>query len=320
MNRRALLVLFGLLLAPAGAWAVAPPAEGGGDRVRITVTPAGVDVDGKQVLKLECRFGKKARPCKGKEALQEGASFHSTAGHKPEGRADGFLLVPLKEALDRAVGSCRLEATRKGRRCTLVGEVRVDARIEYRTIAEVLYTAGQAGIDAHNLAVIGKPEEKKHTRFPKIEKGKGGCGDVPLGLLVAITPSGFSLKWQQGGAEHKAEIPAVRVSPERCAEGAPDPARYVRHKRTCRAYDHAALYNKLVELKKAFPLETRVNVGASPSVAYRVVADTLDTTQCLRNTDRYDSLRAFDKAPERPAGGSGRCLMLFPEVVFVVLQ
>jgi len=146
--------------------------------------------------------------------------------------------------------------------------------------------------------------------------GGGGTGSgtatpedlkAPLNLTVIVTDSGFRVKMTQevpgAGADQKIEKRTFTTADGDKVED----------------YDFPALYSRLVEIKKKYPDENSINVGAEIQITWDVVARTIDATRSVLAKESYSSLDDYEKAPEQ-LDDQGKPKVLFPNVVFVVAE
>ncbi len=168
----------------------------------------------------------------------------------------------------------------------------------------------------------------------------------PLNLTVGISTKGYTIAATGGvlpGEEPKAEgeaeggeekqgptIPTVvtgtcdgpgvakpcgegNVCPDQCGDGNV----CVGHK--CLTWDYMALYNRMVEIKDAYPNESIVNVGADDTIHYGTLIATMDAVRRRREKDRYTKKDEFEKAPFKK-DKDGKIVSLFGDVVLAVIQ
>ncbi|MBM4397808.1 MAG: hypothetical protein FJ087_19240 [Deltaproteobacteria bacterium] len=130
---------------------------------------------------------------------------------------------------------------------------------------------------------------------------------APLNLTVIVNESGFRIKMTQEvvGPDSDQKIDKKTFS---TADG-----------EKVEDYDYPELYNRLVEIKKKFPEETSVNVGAETHITWEVVARTMDATRSLLRKEKYTSLDEYTNAFEQ-MDDQGKPKRLFPNVVFVVAE
>jgi biopolymer transport protein ExbD len=77
------------------------------------------------------------------------------AGYKEEGKADGFYIGAIYDALKKEVDKQKYIA-QYNTRAPFTGRVNIiaDKRVPYRTLMEVLYTAGQAELGEYKFMVL----------------------------------------------------------------------------------------------------------------------------------------------------------------------
>jgi len=105
------------------------------DNINVTLSMTGVTVADRMAVKLE------------------GGLIPATA--KEGGRADGFYVGAVYDALKREVDKQKYVA-QYNPKAPFMGRVNViaDRRIPYRTLMEVLYTAGQAELGEYKFMVL----------------------------------------------------------------------------------------------------------------------------------------------------------------------
>jgi biopolymer transport protein ExbD len=77
------------------------------------------------------------------------------AGYKEEGKADGFYIGAIYDALKKEVDKQKYIAQYNAK-APFTGRVNIiaDKRVPYRTLMEVLYTAGQAELGEYKFMVL----------------------------------------------------------------------------------------------------------------------------------------------------------------------
>ena len=130
---------------------------------------------------------------------------------------------------------------------------------------------------------------------------------TPLNLTVLITEKGFAIKQtaELAGADSDMRIEKknfVSKEGDRVVD-----------------YDYPGLYAKLAEIKKKFPDETSINIGAEPDVAWEYVCRTIDAARVQLSKSQFASLQEYAEAGEA-RDDKGVPLLLFPQVVFVVAE
>ena len=91
------------------------------------------------------------------------------------------------------------------------------------------------------------------------------------------------------------------------------------------AYDWRQLYNVLVDIKKKFPEETIVNVGADPDIPFELLIKTMDATrfryESNNDSGKFDSDDLFATAPYKESTtDKAPYAVLFSDVVLAVIQ
>ncbi len=92
------------------------------------------------------------------------------------------------------------------------------------------------------------------------------------------------------------------------------------------AYDFRSLYNILVGIKKKFPEETVVNLGADPSVPFEILIKTMDTVrfklESKADSGEFSNEEEFALAnyKEETTGDAASRALLFNDVVLAVIQ
>ncbi len=91
------------------------------------------------------------------------------------------------------------------------------------------------------------------------------------------------------------------------------------------AFDYRRLYNKLVDIKKKYPDETVVNLGADPDIPFEILVRTMDTVRFKRDSEsdsgEFASNEKFANARfEESTTGNDKYSLLFNDVVLAVIQ
>ncbi len=177
--------------------------------------------------------------------------------------------------------------------------------------------------------------------LPGPEGGEPPPGPPPLNLTIGISEKGYTIaatggvlpgQAPDGEAGSGPTIPTssggpcdgAGVAPEqRCGDGGVCPGQCgdgnVCRDHTCVVWDHAALYNRMVEIKEAYPDENGVNVGADDTIRYGTIAAALDAVRLRLEQDRYTEPSLFAAAEPRRSG-EGQPVTLFSDVVMAVVQ
>lgn len=159
----------------------------------------------------------------------------------------------------------------------------------------------------------------------------------PLNLTVGISEKGYTIAATGGvlpGQEQQAEgdpaagqagptIPSSTGGPCQCGDGEVCPAQCgdgnVCRSGQCVVWDYPALYNRMIEIKEAYPDENLVNVGADDRVAFGTLVTTIDAFRVRLEKDAYTEAKAFDEANAK-SDSEGRPELLFADVVMAVIQ
>jgi biopolymer transport protein ExbD len=91
------------------------------------------------------------------------------------------------------------------------------------------------------------------------------------------------------------------------------------------AFDYRRLYNTLVDIKKKYPDETVVNLGADPDIPFEILVRTMDTVRFKResksDSGEFASNEKFANARfEESTTGTDKYGLLFNDVVLAVIQ
>lgn len=188
-------------------------------------------------------------------ALQHGMV---PAQAKAGGKVDSFLIRAVHRALEREVNN----------QSGVPGRVNIvaDRRISYRTLMEVLYTAGQAKLGEYRLVVLGENRTPGVLGVspPRLESAaETGSESAPrLLLTVAIGRQGFYVAGARGvlaAADTSGQASRTPTVPLKDGE-----------------YDYTGLTVQLARIKERFPAETRVIVSANPDVLHGTLIQTID--------------------------------------------
>lgn len=170
----------------------------------------------------------------------------------------------------------------------------------------------------------------------------------PLQLTVGISTSGFTI------AATGAKLPPIAGCPEAgpatvCTKTGKDVAAMLGEVKALRekfdktgnrdfveqsdvklnealeAFDFRKLYNLLVTIKKKFPDETVVNLGADPTIPFEVIIKTMDTVrfklEAKKDSGEFDTDESFVLAPYKESTtGDNKYALLFNDVVLAVIQ
>lgn len=140
----------------------------------------------------------------------------------------------------------------------------------------------------------------------------------PLNLTVTITDKGFivagsggvlsgpGVNPQPSQPQQGPTIPIIQKS-VRCSRYRntwPPPRSKNREQNKCTdpmemrsfwVYDNASLTKKILEIKDAFPEESRIVISAEPDVEYEAVIDVMDATRDVRDAGSNDLRKLFDE-------------------------
>ncbi len=140
------------------------------------------------------------------------------------------------------------------------------------------------------------------------EEGAEEAAPVDQGPTIPTTVTGTC-----DGPEAERPCGEGRVCPDQCGNG------NVCRGRKCLTWDYLALYNRMVEIKDAYPDESIVNLGADDTIPYGTVVATMDAVRRRREKDKYDKLDEFLRAAFGK-DADGKVLSLFSDVVLAVIQ
>lgn len=194
---------------------------------------------------------------------------------------------------------------------------------------------GVINVSAPKLAVGPVDEEQEPPENP------------PLQLTIGISTSGFTI------AATGSKLPPIAGCPETspvtvCTKAGTDAAALLGDMRSLRekydatggrnfvdqsdlklreameAYNWRELYNLLVDIKKKFPDETVVNVGADPDIPFELLVKTMDIARFkleAGESGRFDSDESFALAPyQESTSSTSPYAVLFSDVVLAVIQ
>ncbi len=171
--------------------------------------------------------------------------------------------------------------------------------------------------------------------------------EPPLNLTIGISTSGFTI------AATGAKLNPIEGCPEAgatiCVTNGTDVATYMGEVKTLReqydatgnkafmaqsdeklkaveeAYDYRRLYNQLVDIKKKYPDETVVNLGADPDIPFEILVRSMDTVRFKRDAGNdegtFEAVEKFQNARfEESTTGDSKYTQLFNDVVLAVIQ
>jgi len=117
-----------------------------------------ITVDGRRALTVRCTYN--GRSCADDDYGRPEATFSIDPAYKEGGRADSLLLLPLQKALQDAVQAMNAqnaalpdEIRRRYEANRGAATIIADKDLPYRLIAELVYTAGAAGLADIRFAV-----------------------------------------------------------------------------------------------------------------------------------------------------------------------
>ncbi len=122
------------------------------DSIPVTITKQSVIVDHKQVVKVDCTMG--GQVCQAEDYAKVGNFYSIDKSFKEDGSESSFLIEPLHKKLDALVKIQKQEAKELGRDYKAVATIICDRDIPFRLIAEVVYTAGMAGLGDLRFAIM----------------------------------------------------------------------------------------------------------------------------------------------------------------------
>jgi biopolymer transport protein ExbD len=122
------------------------------DSVPITVTKRNIIVDHKQIVKVDCASG--GQVCQEGDFTKPGNFYSVDKSFKEDGSESSFLIEPLEKKLSAIVKQQKEEAKELNREFKPVATIVCDSDIPFRLIAEVVHTAGMAGLSDLRFAVI----------------------------------------------------------------------------------------------------------------------------------------------------------------------
>lgn len=158
------------------------------------------------------------------------------------------------------------------------------------------FTFVQIKIQAVSAPRLGSGQAKKANDEKK-----------PLNLTVLITKDGFMIKKQ---AELTAQ-PEPKIF-KRQFEG-------LDHEE----YDFPKLYSRLAAIKRQYPNEKTINIGAEMNIPWKTLARTIDCSRVQLEEDAYTEMAKYSNAKPKKvknAQGIKESVPLFPAVVFVVAE
>ena len=122
------------------------------DSVPITVTKQSIIVDHKSIVKVDCN--RNGQICQPEDYKESGNSYTIGKSFKEDGNEASFLIEPLFKKLDELVKQQKEEAKELEREFKAVATLVCDRDIPFRLIAEVVHTAGMAGLGDLRFAIV----------------------------------------------------------------------------------------------------------------------------------------------------------------------
>ena len=122
------------------------------DSVPITVTKKAIIVDNKSIVKVDCNH--KGQICQDEDYKEPGNSYSIGKSFKEDGAESSFLIEPLQKKLDEIVKQQKEDAKMLEREYKAVATIISDRDIPYRLIAEIVHTAGMAGLADLRFAIV----------------------------------------------------------------------------------------------------------------------------------------------------------------------
>lgn len=126
------------------------------DSIPILISKSNILVDNEQVLPVECTT-RDGRQCKDKKDYEkEGNRYSVDKTFKEDSSESSFLIEPLVRKLTEKIDAAKeLHAQlRPGEPFKALTTIICDKDIPYRMVAEIVHTAGSAGLDQLRFAVI----------------------------------------------------------------------------------------------------------------------------------------------------------------------
>jgi biopolymer transport protein ExbD len=141
------------------------------DAIPVLVKKGFIAVDDKEVVRVDCRIGGtqcsveqiarrtfcdvNAKQCSAAEIQQlKTMQFSVDKVNKEDGDENSFLIVPLVKALEEKVRSEQDENKELRREFKATVNIICDRDIPFRLVAEVVHTAGMAGLSNMRFAII----------------------------------------------------------------------------------------------------------------------------------------------------------------------
>ncbi len=123
------------------------------DSIPVTITKKGVIVDHKLIVKIDCTTAG-GQVCQDEVYVEVGNGYAVDKSFKEDGSESSFLIQPLFKKLDEMVKQLKAENKELGREFKGVITIICDKDIPFRIIAEVVHSAGMAGLSDLRFAII----------------------------------------------------------------------------------------------------------------------------------------------------------------------
>lgn len=195
---------------------------------------------------------------------------------------------------------------------------------------------GVINVSAPKLAVGPATDDKTPPENPPLQLTIGisnsgftiaasGAKLPPLSGCPATAPTTVCVKPGKDVAAILGEVKALRdkfdVTQDRDFIKQSD----VKIREAIEVYDFRRLYNQLAKIKKKFPEETVVNLGADPDIPFDIVVATMDSVRFKLKAEGDDGLFASDQdfhvaGYQESTSGETKYAELFNDVVLAVIQ
>lgn len=137
------------------------------DSIPVTITKQAIIVDNKRIVPVECQTesgqqcqhsktegGPNDYKCDDKACPAKGNSYLIDKAYKEDGSESSFLIEPLFKKLEEMVKQAKEDAKVLNRKWNGVVTIVCDSYIPFRIIAEVVHSAGMAGLSDLRFAII----------------------------------------------------------------------------------------------------------------------------------------------------------------------
>lgn len=122
------------------------------DAVPITLSKQNILVDNVAVVKVDCTIS--GQVCQPEDYTQPGGYYSIDKSYKEDGSESSFLIDPVHKKLEEIVKQQKEEAKELGREFKPIGTIICDKDIPFRLIAELVHTAGMAGLSDLRFAIV----------------------------------------------------------------------------------------------------------------------------------------------------------------------